>query len=148
MKSIKRDLPADAGFQIAPMIDVVFVIMLFFMVMAGAVKVEYELKTTLPGRAETAQAVEMPDEVMLGVAENGTVTLNEDPIGSPQDETLESLYRQMVQMEKSSQQAKTKLLVTVQAAETALYNRVVNVLDVLARAEVSHITFTVSDSSE
>lgn len=49
---------------------------------------------------------------------------------------------------KASQQAKTKLLVTVQAAETALYNRVVNVLDVLARAEVSHITFTVSDSSE
>ena len=33
------------GFQIAPMIDVVFVIMLFFMVMAGAVKVENELNT-------------------------------------------------------------------------------------------------------
>ena len=37
------------GFQIAPMIDVVFVIMLFFMVMAGAVKVENELNTQLPG---------------------------------------------------------------------------------------------------
>ena len=31
----------DVGFQIAPMIDVVFVIMLFFIVMAGAVKVEH-----------------------------------------------------------------------------------------------------------
>ena len=39
---------AQAGFQIAPMIDVVFVIMLFFMVMAGAVKVERELKTLFP----------------------------------------------------------------------------------------------------
>ena len=28
------------GFQIAPMVDVVFVIMLFFMVLAGSVKVE------------------------------------------------------------------------------------------------------------
>ena len=35
----------NLGFQIAPMIDVVFVIMLFFMVMAGAVKVENELNT-------------------------------------------------------------------------------------------------------
>ena len=148
MKSIKRESSADAGFQIAPMIDVVFVIMLFFMVMAGAVKVEYELKTSLPGRAETAQAVEMPDEIMLGVAENGTITLNDDPIASPNDETLEELYRQMAQMEKASQQAKTKLLVTVQAAETALYNRVVNVLDALARAEVTHITFTVANSAE
>ena len=39
----------NLGFQIAPMIDVVFVIMLFFMVMAGAVKVERELNTKLPG---------------------------------------------------------------------------------------------------
>ena len=31
---------AELGFQIAPMIDVVFVIMLFFMVMAGSVKTE------------------------------------------------------------------------------------------------------------
>ena len=45
----------DVGFQIAPMIDVVFVIMLFFMVMAGAVKVEHELKTTLPGNVDTAK---------------------------------------------------------------------------------------------
>ena len=37
----------NLGFQIAPMIDVVFVIMLFFMVMAGAVKVENELNTQL-----------------------------------------------------------------------------------------------------
>ena len=42
------------GFQIAPMIDVVFVIMLFFMVMAGAVKVENELNTQLPGTASTS----------------------------------------------------------------------------------------------
>ena len=148
MKTLKRETGTEAGFQIAPMIDVVFVIMLFFMVMAGAVKVEYELKTSLPGRAETAIAVEMPDEVMLGITENGTVTLNDDPIAQSNDETMEELLRQMAQMEKASQQAKTKLLVTVQAAETALYNRVVNVLDTLARAEVTHITFTVANPGE
>jgi biopolymer transport protein ExbD len=70
------EMPSDAGFQIAPMIDVVFVIMLFFMVMAGAVKVEHELKTTLPGNAETAKETEMPDEITIGVAENGAITIN------------------------------------------------------------------------
>ena len=54
MKQKPETADAAPGFQIAPMIDVVFVIMLFFMVMAGAVKVEHELKTTLPGNAETA----------------------------------------------------------------------------------------------
>ena len=134
------------GFQIAPMIDVVFVIMLFFMVMAGAVKVEHELKTTLPGNAETAKETEMPDEINIGISESGEVTLNDDPVGNAQDKELKSLYTQMVVMKKAAEQAKTKLLITVQAEETARYDRVINVLDVLALAEVSNVTFAVADT--
>ena len=72
--------------------------MLFFMVMAGAVKVEHELKTTLPGNAETAKETEMPDEITIGVSENGTITINEDPVGQPNDKTLDNLYNEMVKM--------------------------------------------------
>lgn len=146
MKQAKQEAAADAGFQIAPMIDVVFVIMLFFMVMAGAVKVEHELKTTLPGNAETAQETELPDEVTIGISESGEVTLNEDPLGAPQDRVLEGLYSQMVQMRKAAEQAKTKMLITVQAEEAARYERVMNVLDVLARAEITNVTFAVSET--
>ncbi|MFM7209743.1 MAG: ExbD/TolR family protein [Verrucomicrobiota bacterium] len=146
MRQAKQEAQADAGFQIAPMIDVVFVIMLFFMVMAGAVKVEHELKTTLPGNAETAQETELPDEVTIGISESGEVTLNEDPLGAPQDRVLEGLYSQMVQMRKAAEQAKTKMLITVQAEEAARYERVMNVLDVLARAEITNVTFAVSET--
>ncbi len=146
MKQAPKEAPADAGFQIAPLIDVVFVIMLFFMVMAGAVKVEHELKTTLPGNAETAQETELPDEVTIGISETGEVTLNEDPLGAPQDKVLEGLYSQMVQMRKAAEQAKTKMLITVQAEEAARYERVMNVLDVLARAEITNVTFAVSET--
>ncbi|MGA0132799.1 MAG: ExbD/TolR family protein [Opitutales bacterium] len=146
MRQAKQEAPADAGFQIAPMIDVVFVIMLFFMVMAGAVKVEHELKTTLPGNAETAQETELPDEVTIGVSETGEVSLNDDPLGAPQDKVLEGLYSQMVQMRKAAEQAKTKMLITVQAEEAARYERVMNVLDVLARAEITNVTFAVSET--
>ncbi|MFN7341125.1 MAG: ExbD/TolR family protein [Opitutia bacterium] len=144
----KRSLGAinpDVGFQIAPMIDVVFVIMLFFMVMAGAVKVEHELKTTLPGNVETAQETEMPDELTISVAENGQVSLNDEPISTPTDKELNQLYQEMVRARKNAESGKTKLLVTVQAEETALYERVINVLDILAKAEVSNVTFAVAE---
>ena len=52
----------------------------------------------------------------------------------------------MVVMKKAAEQAKTKLLITVQAEETARYDRVINVLDVLALAEVSNVTFAVADT--
>ena len=138
-------MPSDAGFQIAPMIDVVFVIMLFFMVMAGAVKVEHELKTTLPGNAETAKETEMPDEITIGVSENGAITINEDPVGQPNDKTLEGLYNEMMKMATAAKQSKTKLLITVQAEEAAKYDRVINVLDVLARADIPNVTFAVAE---
>lgn len=145
MKQAPQEAPADAGFQIAPMIDVVFVIMLFFMVMAGAVKVEHELKTTLPGNAETAKETEMPDEITIGVSENGTITINEDPVGQPNDKTLDNLYNEMMKMATAAKQSKTKLLITVQAEEAAKYERVINVLDVLARAEINNVTFAVAE---
>ena len=78
---LKQTAGADGnvGFQIAPMIDVVFVIMLFFMVMAGAVKVENELNTTLPGTAETSTSTDFVDEQIIAIAEDGTVSLNDEP---------------------------------------------------------------------
>ena len=145
MRLAPQEVPADAGFQIAPMIDVVFVIMLFFMVMAGAVKVEHELKTTLPGNAETAKETDMPDEVTIGVAENGQITINEDPVGQPQDRELEGLFNDMTKMAQAAKQSKTNLLITVQAEEAARYERVINVLDVLARADISNVTFAVAE---
>jgi biopolymer transport protein ExbD len=116
------------------------------MVMAGAVKVEHELKTTLPGNAETAKETELPDEVTIGVSETGEITLNEDPVGTPGDKLLESLYNQMKLMGDAAQQSKTKLLITVQAEENARYERVINVLDILAKANITNVTFAVSDT--
>jgi len=127
------------------MIDVVFVIMLFFMVMAGAVKVEHELKTTLPGNVDTAKETEMPDELTISVSENGQVSLNDEAISTPQDKELVQLFQEMKRAKQNADSGKTKLLVTVQAEETARYERVVNVLDVLAQAEVTNVTFSVAE---
>jgi biopolymer transport protein ExbD len=69
----------NLGFQIAPMIDVVFVIMLFFMVMAGAVKVENELNTQLPGTAETSSSTDFVDEQIISISDSGEISLNEEP---------------------------------------------------------------------
>jgi len=145
MKRAPQEMPSDAGFQIAPMIDVVFVIMLFFMVMAGAVKVEHELKTTLPGNAETSTATEIPDEITIGVSENGQITINEDPVGTPQDKTLDGLFNEMTKLKQAAIQSGSKLLITVQAEEAARYERVINVLDVLARADINTVTFAVAE---
>ena len=133
------------GFQIAPMIDVVFVIMLFFMVMAGAVKVEKELNTQLPGNAETSGPTEMVDEMVIAIAETGEVTLNDEPMDTPTSHELPTLKNTLTRLRQAGEQSKTPTMVTVVSEPQAKYSRTVDVLDALSVAGITNVTFTVSD---
>lgn len=135
----------NLGFQIAPMIDVVFVIMLFFMVMAGAVKVERELKTQLPGLGTPAVSNEEvpPDEIMVTVEESNMVTLNEEEFDTPTDKALPNFTGTLMRLKQEADHRNAKVMVTIQAEEQARYERVIDVLNAMAKAQISNVTFTV-----
>lgn len=135
----------NLGFQIAPMIDVVFVIMLFFMVMAGAVKVERELKTQLPGLGTPAVSNEEvpPDEIMVTVEESNVVTLNEEEFDTPTDKALPNFTGTLMRLKQEADHRNAKVMVTIQAEEQARYERVIDVLNAMAKAQISNVTFTV-----
>ena len=130
------------GFQIAPMIDVVFVILLYFMVMAGAVQVENAHNTKLPGTVEnTGAPIDTPDEIAIKIEDDGQVYLNDDPLDSPDAKDLRELAANLIQLKQSSDASGAKVLVTIYAAEDAKYQRVIDVLDALGRAQLGDVTF-------
>jgi biopolymer transport protein ExbD len=137
------------GFQIAPMIDVVFVIMLFFMVMVGSVKVERELKSQLPGLAPPSADApqEMPDEIIVGVEESGSVTINEEEFDGPTDKKLPNFTATLARLKQEADNRNAKVIVTISAEEQATYERVIDVLNALAVAKVANVTFTVGGDS-
>ena len=136
---------AAFGFQIAPMIDVVFVIMLFFMVMAGAVKIENELNSQLPGVAETENSTEFVDEQIIAISDAGEVTLNDEPFDSPQSKDLPQLKATLMRLKQNADAAKTPAVVTIISDEQAKYSRAIDVLDVLAVARIDNVTFTINE---
>ena len=50
---------------IAPMIDVAFLLLLYFMVSATLQKQEADISFSLPGRIQQDEAIEMPDEQIV-----------------------------------------------------------------------------------
>ncbi len=147
MKRKKRGRQEPAyihmGFQIAPMIDVVFVIMLFFMVMAASVQVENELNLKLPGMIAADGPVESFEDTQIRVLETGEVLLNDDPMGDSGDTQLEQLTRTLILLAQSSRAADSKVVVTIIADEYAPYQRVINVLNSLSTAQIQNVTFEV-----
>ena len=135
----------NLGFQIAPMIDVVFVIMLFFMVMAGAVKIENELNTQLPGTAATSNSTDFVDEQIITISDTGEVSLNDEPFDTPQSKELPQLKGTLMRLKANADAAKTPAVVTIVSDEQSKYSRTIDVLDALAVAKIDNVTFTVSE---
>jgi biopolymer transport protein ExbD len=131
----------NLGFQIAPMIDVVFVIMLFFMAMVGAMKVEKAHNTKLPGNVESKEETITPDEIAIRIDDEGQVYMNDDPLDTPTSKDLTELTGNLNSLREASEDSKSKVLVTIYADELAHYERVVDVLDSLSRAKISDVTF-------
>ena len=150
MKRLPPSEGGDLGFQIAPLLDVIFVILLYFMVMAGSVKLGYEIKTTLPGSAEASENAESepPEEVTIAINQMGEVSINDEPIAAAEDTELNNLYVEMKRLAEAASQSQLKIIVTVAADETVKYDCIMNVLDILAKAKVLNDTFSATEGED
>lgn len=146
MKTLVNNLnEGNVGFQIAPMLDVIFVIMLFFMAMVGQVKIEQELNTQLPGSAEVSGQTDFVDEAIITISVDGEVALNDDVLDPPNSPKLPQLTNTLMRLKENADAAKTPAVVTIISEPTARYANTVNVLNALAVANITNVTFTVSE---
>ncbi len=124
----------DYGLQIAPMLDVMFVLLLFFMVMAGKQVKEAELGVQVPG-ASTVATVKSP--VKMEVSPEGLVTFNGSPVDVRDDEQMPKLRAKLKALiEVSPEQS-----VIIRPKDQAPYQSVINILNACAAERVKNLTF-------
>jgi biopolymer transport protein ExbD len=134
----------SSTFQIAPMVDVIFILILFFMTSAGLVQVEKQLNFTLPGLLVQATSVDMPDEQIIEIQPDGQVVLNGRPYDKPADRTMPELVGLLKRYKLSSEANKSTAFVTVTPAPAARYQRIIDVMDSCAVAGITNVAFTTS----
>ena len=131
----------DLGFQIAPMLDVIFVIMLFFMTLAGDKKVETQLKMTLPS-SEPSQndTQDTPMEESIAIDDTGNITHNEEPVSGDE---LKKTFRSL--KDQSKAEGDTPIIVTISAAPDTKWEAIATVMNAMQAAKISNVSFTVAD---
>jgi biopolymer transport protein ExbD len=123
----------EFGFQIAPMLDILFVLLLFFMVSAGAQKHEAGLTTQLPGSGGPAGNI----PVQIGIDEDGQVNISGTPIDLPTDQALPQLVVRLKGIMASNAQQP----IVVTPSRSTKQQRVVDVLNACAAAKVKNLAF-------
>jgi len=127
----------DFGFQIAPMVDVVFVLLLFFMACAGQNIKEGFFQIGLPSQS-TGGADKPIVPIVVDVDQLGNVFVNGDPkSASPKDRDL----RQLEEFLKSAMQASPDDPVIIRPNPEARHERVVDVLNACRMARVQKLSF-------
>lgn len=126
----------DFGFQIAPMVDVVFVLLLFFMACAGQNVKEGFFEISVPSTGAPTSEVKVP--VVVDVDALGNVTVNGDPKSSgPKDRDL----KQLEEFLKSAMKSSPDDPVIIRPNMEARHERVVDVLNACRLARVKNLTF-------
>ena len=127
----------DFGFQIAPMVDVVFVLLLFFMACAGQNIKEGFFQIGLPSSAPGGN--DKPSvPIVVDVDQLGNVFVNGNPMsGGPKDREL----KQLSEFLSGAMKASPEDPVIVRPNMEARHERVVDVLNACRVAHVAKLTF-------
>jgi len=132
--------------QMGPMIDMVFLLLVFFMVTAKPIKQESDISLGLPGTVAAEESVDLPDEQRIRIEDDGRVILNDSTLGEPGDAALDGLVATLKRFKESADANKAEALVTLDAADGTDHQRIVDVLNACAKASITGVTF--SDRSE
>jgi biopolymer transport protein ExbD len=131
----KVDLP------IAPLIDCVFLLLIYFMLTSSLEEPEADMGITLPGVLAQSKTLAMPDEQIIEVEADGRVILNGRDLGERGAKSLGELTATLIRFRQASEAAKTKALVTILGADDTLHERVIDVMNACAGAGIKNVTF-------
>jgi biopolymer transport protein ExbD len=127
--------------QMGPMIDMVFLLLVFFMVTAKPIKQESDLGLGLPGAVSQEESVDIPDEQRIVITENGQIVLNDLSLDTPDSRDLPELLATLKRFKEAADRNKGKALVTLAPEDATKHQRVVDVLSVCALADLTNVTF-------
>ena len=129
----------DVGFQIAPMVDVVFVLLLFFMASAGSQIIAKELTINLPSGSKANSVGPPPTPIIIDIFPDGKVQMNNRVYDTPTSKELPELRGWL---KDTINKFGDKDPVIIRPDPQTKHERIIDVLNSAAAAGVKNLTFS------
>ena len=127
----KHAIPQHPGIQLAPLVDVLMLLLIFFLLTWNAARTENELDVKVP-KATAAKEQSRPiGDVVLNVKDNGSVVVNRRTLNGGE---LTELLRGLVQLDADQ-------AVVIRGDEAGQYKNIVDVLNICSQAGVTNVAF-------
>ncbi len=127
----RHALPHHPGIQLAPLVDVLMLLLIFFLLTWNAARNENELDVKVPKASEAKEKTAPIGDVVVNVKSDGNVVVNRRTLSGPE---LSELLKGLVQLDPNQ-------AVVIRGDETGAYKNVVGVLNICSEAGVTNVAF-------
>ncbi len=141
MARLRKKPDERVGIPLAPMIDCVFLLLIYFMVSTTLEEQEADLSFELPGTVEQAAPLEFPDEPVIEIRDDGQAVVNDYAYDRPGAPRYRELAAMLTRYQAACRANHSEARVTLSPAEGTQHQAVVKVMDACARAGVKDVQF-------
>ena len=127
--------------NISPLIDVAFLLLIYFLVTTTLQKSEADLEMALPGVDKVESDSVQVDQMMIKIESDGGILVNDEVVDPPGgDFTAPGVSDRLERYAFSCKLAQSTALVLVHCHPDAKQQRFVDVLNACAKAEITNIS--------
>jgi biopolymer transport protein ExbD len=124
------DPTSEPTLNLTPMIDIVFLLIIFFMVGTQFSKQERQYEVQVPAVSDAPPLTSRPDEIVVNVAPDGQVSIRNEQM------TIDTLEQRL----KLARENYSDQTVVVRGSGPDPYQNVMDVLAACHRAKINHIS--------
>lgn len=129
--------------DISPLIDVAFLLLIYFLVTTTLQKSEADLSLTLPGVEKQDSREVKIDQMMVKIDASGAVLVNEEVSDAdPANRDLPNLTERLSRYSASASVANTETQVIIDCDPEAVGQRFIDVLNVCAKADIKNVSLS------
>lgn len=119
------------GIQLAPLVDVLLLLLIFFLLTWNAARNENELDVKVPKASAAKENSQPLGPVVVNIKTDGNLVVNRRPLSASE---LSELLKSLVQL--SPEQA-----VVIRGDEAGAYKNVIGVLNICTEAGITNVAF-------
>lgn len=125
-------------FPVAPLIDIVFITLIFFMTLSVFYQLETEISISVPKAEESAEAMRSPGEIIINIDAGGKLIVNQKILDL---KALESMLKRISGLYPNQP-------VIIRADKKTQHEHVIEVLNACAASQIWNIAFATTKQDD
>ena len=124
--------------QMAPLIDIVFITLIFYMTLSIFYQLETELSISVPKSSESREVVRSPGEIIINIDDKAAIVVNQKKL---EINELEIMLKRISQVYPNQP-------VIIRADRKTYHEEIIRVLDACVAADIWNVAFSTLKEEE